>query len=168
MTEKELQKLRRVELLEMLFEQGKEVNELRKRIQELENQLQERTLCLARAGNIAEASLQINGVFEAAQAAAHQYLVSVESLSAHQEEMCAEMERQTEEKCIAMEKETRERCETLEKETEEKCRMMQEEAEKDVEQRWAEISERLEEFYSVHKGLRELLAMAGKFTLDQI
>ena len=38
---------------------------------------------------------------------------------------------------------------------------MEQEAQKGVEERWAEISGRLEEFYNAHKGLRELIEVTG-------
>lgn len=72
MTDKELKKLNRRELLELLIEEMKENEELRKK-------LEEREIKLASSGNIAEAALQINKVFEAAQAAADQYIVSVKN-----------------------------------------------------------------------------------------
>lgn len=80
-----LRKLKRADLLEMLVEQGKEVEALRVQVSELQRRLDERNIQLAQAGNIAEAALKLNGVFEAAQAAAQQYLESVQNMSAVQE-----------------------------------------------------------------------------------
>ena len=70
MTDQELKKLRRSDLLELLIAQGKENEQLRARLAQAEAQLAERKVLLTKAGSIAEASLQLNGVFEAAQAAA--------------------------------------------------------------------------------------------------
>lgn len=79
-----LRKLRRADLLEMLIEQGKEVEALRTQVEELQKKLDEKTIRLEQAGNIAEAALKLNGVFEAAQAAAQQYLESVQEMSGSQ------------------------------------------------------------------------------------
>lgn len=74
MTDKELQKLKRADLLEILVEQGKEIEKLRAEIETLEKKLNDRTICIDKTGTIAEASFQLNGVFEAAHAASAQYL----------------------------------------------------------------------------------------------
>lgn len=79
-----LRKLRRADLLEMLIEQGKEVEALRAQVEELQEKLDKKTIRLEQAGNIAEAALELNGVFEAAQAAARQYLESVQEMKGSQ------------------------------------------------------------------------------------
>lgn len=77
MTDKELRRLKRSELLEIMVEQGKEIERLQKRLSEAEGKLQERRLIMENSGSIAEAALKINQVFEAAQKAADQYLESI-------------------------------------------------------------------------------------------
>ena len=77
MTEKELKRLNRAELLELLLEQTRRAEELEARLSEKEAELEQRKITLERTGNIAEAALALNKVFEAAQAAADQYLYSV-------------------------------------------------------------------------------------------
>ena len=79
MTDKELRKLRRGELLEMLLEQTRENERLKKQIADLQTQLESREITLKRSGSIAEAALKLNDVFEAAQKAADQYLENVRS-----------------------------------------------------------------------------------------
>ena len=77
MTEKELHKLKRGELLEMMLAQSREIDALRARISELEEKLADREIRIRESGSIAEAALKINGIFEAAQAAADQYIENV-------------------------------------------------------------------------------------------
>lgn len=146
MTEKDLKKLSRIELLEMLLEQAKENEALRERVKSLQEQLAERQINLNQAGNIAEASLQLNGIFQAAQDAAQQYLDSIRDLSERQGAVCQEMENKT-----------REKCDALYYETKMKCYRMEVDAQEGVDARWAEISKRLEHFYEEHKGLKEML-----------
>ena len=78
MTEKELRKLGRAELLELLLEQAREFEALEQRLNAAEAALQSQQLQLETCGSIAEASLKLNGVFEAAQKAAEQYQQNVE------------------------------------------------------------------------------------------
>ena len=77
MTEKELRKLNRAELLELLVYQTKQVEDLQEALDEANRRLANRRIMLRNAGSIAEAALQINEVFEAAQRAADQYLEHV-------------------------------------------------------------------------------------------
>lgn len=77
MTEKELHKLKRGELLEMMLAQSREIDALRLRVGELEAKLADREIRIRQSGSIAEAALKLNGVFEAAQAAADQYLENI-------------------------------------------------------------------------------------------
>ena len=81
MTDKELRKLKRTDLLELLIEQSKEVESLKKRIEELEAELADRRLLIYKSGSIAEAALKLNGVFEAAEAAAQEYLENIRRIS---------------------------------------------------------------------------------------
>ena len=77
MTEKELRRLSRMDLLEMLLEQSREVERLQKELETVNNQLSDRRIMEQEAGSIAEASLKLNKVFEAAQQAADQYLENI-------------------------------------------------------------------------------------------
>ena len=74
MTDKELRRLNRRELLEMLIEQGKKIDQLQAQLDEANEKLESRRIQLASAGSIAEAALKLNHIFEDAQAAADQYL----------------------------------------------------------------------------------------------
>lgn len=80
MTEKELQKKSRQDLLELLLEAEKENVSLREENEALRSELEERQLRLGKIGSIAEASLVLNGVFEAAQASADQYVQNVKRI----------------------------------------------------------------------------------------
>lgn len=73
MTLKELRKLSRRDLLEMLLSLSKENEQLREQLQEARTQLESRKIEIENAGSLAEAALRLNGVFEAAQAACAQY-----------------------------------------------------------------------------------------------
>jgi hypothetical protein len=73
MTPKELRRLRRSDLMEMLLELSKENLQLRQDLEEARQQLQDRTIAIEECGSLAEAALRLNGIFEAAQAACAQY-----------------------------------------------------------------------------------------------
>lgn len=77
MTDKELRKLTRHELLEIMLEQSEKLDEQRKEIRKLQRELEDKRIPLENAGNIAEAALGINKVFASAQKSADQYLENI-------------------------------------------------------------------------------------------
>ena len=81
LTKKELRKLSRMALIELLLEISQENELLRSQLSEVQRRLASREIRLKHAGSIAEASLRLQGVFEAAQAAADLYLENVKSLT---------------------------------------------------------------------------------------
>lgn len=85
MTDKELRRLSRRELLQMLLEQTSEVERLQAELDKTRAELNDRAIMLESCGNIAEASLKINHVFEAVQQAAEQYLANVRRINTGQQ-----------------------------------------------------------------------------------
>ena len=84
MTDQELRKLSRVELLELLLEEKQENDRLRGQLEKANELLTKRAIEIDCVGSIAEASLALNGVFEAAQKAADQYLENVRRIAEEQ------------------------------------------------------------------------------------
>lgn len=166
MTEKELQKLKRVELLEILVEQGKEIERLKAELADKQKKLDDKKICLDRAGSIAEAAFLLNGVFDAAQSAAHQYLENIQRLSESQETVFQNMEEGTRKRCAEMERSCEEKCKSMESECERKCKEMLEQAQMGADKKWSDISSRMEAFYEAHKGLKEILTLVGVPTED--
>lgn len=132
MTEKELKKLSRADLLQILIAQGRELREMQEKYAQAERALQERTIRLNKAGSIAEASLQLNGVFEAAQAACEQYQESILELSRRQYAACAKIEEESKKKAELLLKETEKECRIRKEETERQCEEMLEKARAEV------------------------------------
>lgn len=76
-TKKDLTKLKRQEILEIMVAQGEEIDRLNARIEELEQQLEDIEINKARAGSIAEASLAVTKIFEEADKAASIYIENI-------------------------------------------------------------------------------------------
>lgn len=74
MNEKDLRKLNRYQLLELLISQTSKADKLQEKLDEAEKLLRQKKLQMTALGSIAEASLQLSGVFQAAQVAADQYI----------------------------------------------------------------------------------------------
>lgn len=77
MKDKKMRKLSRAELLELLISQTEENERLRKELDEANRQLRRRDIAVQKSGTLAEAAVRINGVFEAADAAAKLYLENI-------------------------------------------------------------------------------------------
>ena len=77
--------------LDALREEHKEETaHLREELEQAKKSLEKREIALNEAGSIAVAALQLNGVFEAAQAASQQYIENIRSLSDRQAAICAQ------------------------------------------------------------------------------
>ena len=116
MTSKELKRLSRMELLEVLLRQIQECDRLKAENTELKQLLESRKLQIAEAGNLAEATLRINRVMEAAQAAAEQYLENLRDMETNGRQELRELEEKTLRRCAAAEEESRARIQAQEKE----------------------------------------------------
>ena len=77
MPDRELRHMRRTELVEIILALKQSEDQLRAENAALSAQLQERQIHIENAGSIAQAALELNKVFEAAQAAADEYVASV-------------------------------------------------------------------------------------------
>lgn len=128
MTDKELRKLRRVELLELLVDQAAEMEELRRQLDQANEALAQRKIQLEEAGSIAEAALRLNGVFEAADKAAKEYLDSAREMAQKREALLRRTQEEAEEMARELLARTREECRKLEAETRKQCQAMLERA----------------------------------------
>ena len=86
MTDKELRRLNRRELLEMLIAETEENTRLRGELEQTRAKLADRRILLEESGSMAEAALRLNGVLEAADKAALQYLENVRRMAQEKEE----------------------------------------------------------------------------------
>ena len=179
MTQYEMKKLSRKELLQLAAEESAQIRILQEHLEIAENELHKREININEAGSIAEASMKLSNVFEAAQEACRLYTDNIQRLSERQESICAEIEKETKEKaaayeaegisrCERLEKDTKEACEKLdmdtkaaceklEKDTKTSCEKMVETAKAEAKAYWDELSQKLEDFYQAHAGLQAFL-----------
>ena len=102
MTDKELRKLSRADLIAMMLDLAKENQQLRENLETARKSLESRRIAIEKAGSLADAAMQLNGVFEAAEDACSQYARNLQERSRRLEEYCARMEQQTRLKCDRM------------------------------------------------------------------
>ena len=154
--DKELRKMSRIELIEIIYTFLQKEEELRAQIDDLKGQLEDRQIRTENAGSIADAALQINKIFEAAQSAADQYMESVyqtdksvlaqqyeeqyrkelEAAAKKSEQEQKEMLEITAKKCREMHVQALEECESLISKTLRDCETMRRRAEQYTDDEW--------------------------------
>lgn len=104
MDNKELKKIGKKELLEILLSQAKRIEELEEELNKTKKKLESKKITIENSGSLAEASLKLNNIFEVAEASAEQYLFNVK------------------EKCKKLESDTKKEINKLLEDTEEICK----------------------------------------------
>ena len=121
MTDRQLRKASRADLLRILLEQRKENEALRQQINAIHEQLHQRQITIDQSGTLAEAALKLSGIFDAAETACQYYTENIRSLSGRQEEICRTMERETRDKCDRMLEQAKQMAKVYWDEYTEKC-----------------------------------------------
>lgn len=142
LTEKEMKKLSRADLLELLIAQTKETDRLRARLNEAEKQLEDRRITIENCGSIAEASLQLSGIFEVAQSAADEYLENVKAYGGDFDKIVARREQELVTKANRMLADAERKCKQAEAEAKKKCDDMLRIARKEADSYWERTSSR--------------------------
>lgn len=169
MKDKALRRLSRADLLELLIERTRENDQMKARIAELEaqllsagSQLEERRIAIDNAGSLAEAALQVNGMIDAAQRTANQYLENIERMQKEQTQTCLRLEKESRERADRMIAETERKCAAMEGEARARCDEMMKTAEREAGRNWEELSTRLTQISQENESVRALLAEKKK------
>lgn len=91
MISKELKKLNRRELVDVIYQLKKNEEQMQEQIAALEAELQERRIHMSVAGSIAEAAMDITGIFSVAQSTADLYLLEIASMKEDAQRECGKM-----------------------------------------------------------------------------
>lgn len=169
MKNKALKRLSRADLLELLIERTRENDEMKARIGELEGQLtdankrlEDRKIAIDNAGSIAEAALQVNGMIDAAQRTASQYIENIERMQREQTQNCLRLESESRARADRMMEETERRCRELESETRQRCDEAMRTAEREAGRNWDELNTRLSQISKENESLCTLLTEKKK------
>lgn len=110
MTEKEVKKLGNAEIAALINSKDDEINFLRTQLAKAGSaEAQPKPI-----GSIAEAALEVNGVFTAAQKAADEYLTAVMNMNTGAEKRCQKMIDETRAYCDRLVNDTRYKCTAME------------------------------------------------------
>lgn len=157
MTDRELKKLNRRDLMQLLLDQSKQMQDLRTRLAATEAALQDKTLKISQAGSIAQAALQLNGVFEAAEAACQQYTLNMQKLSQEQDVIRARMEEENRAKADAILAQAQQEKEEMRRKTQAECDAMLAQAREASQQYWDDVATKLQMLTNTGADLQCLL-----------
>lgn len=162
MTEVELKKLNRAELLAMLISMTRRCDELEAELQEAKKSLQDRAIAIEESGSMAEAVLKINKVFEAVDNASLQYLENIQLAHGNGENPegveGTGLVKAAKARCEAMERRTEEKCAAAEEATAKRCIEMVETAKAESQAYWDEVYERIKEYTKSMNSIKEYLS----------
>lgn len=95
---KEIRKLSRFELIEIIYHLQLNIEELEAENKKLKEELDDKRLRVNKAGNLASAVLEINKVMESAQHAADMYLDEIREIRDETKIQCSDIIKETREK----------------------------------------------------------------------
>lgn len=143
MTDQEFRRLTREDLIEIIYELQKNVQQLEAENEQLKASLSEKQLKIENAGSIAEAALALNGVFGAAQAAADQYLEQVQAANEKTQQLCDRLLADAQRKANAIVAQAQQEADGIRAMTDESAQ-----------EKWAEWQEKAETMMKSYEALR--------------
>lgn len=91
MADRDIRKLKRMELMEIIYQLKKSEQDLQTQVETLQNQLLDKNLKMEKAGSIAEAALLLTDVFTSAQKTADLYVEEIRKRHEQTEAECRRM-----------------------------------------------------------------------------
>ena len=88
MISKELKRLSRRELVDIIYQLKKNEQEMQEEIESLKNELQDKRIRISTAGSIADAAMSVTNVFSTAQMTADLYLREISYMKENTEKEC--------------------------------------------------------------------------------
>lgn len=169
MTTKELRKLRRAELLQLLLDQVQENEQLKSRVNAMTTQLNKQRIACENAGSIAEAALALSNIFQDADQVARKYLREVEELTARQEQELREKADQAREQADKLVADAmvaaaavREEADACLAEAKEKAETLLENARADADAYWDKVNSQVQTLLEGQDMLKSIVYSAGK------
>ena len=162
MKDKDLKRMSRAELLELLIDKTRENETLHAQLDEALAQLDDRMLRVEKAGTMAEAALLVNGVLDAAQRAGQQYMENMRERWRQQEETCTKLEEESRAQADQLLMETRQRCRKMEQDTQQRCAELYRVAEQEANGKWDDLFAQLDQLRSENAQLQQMLSEQKK------
>ena len=137
------------EMIMVMHDQEQEIERLKAKVAEHHGTIDNYEIKISETGTLAEASAQINNLFEAAQATVETYIANIKKREEKSEQILADVQKQADEIISEAETVAQKRLAA---------------ADVEIDEKWAVIESRLLVMYESHKGLQELVE-SGIFTI---
>ncbi len=137
------------EMMMVMHDQEQEIERLKAKVAELQGTIDNYEIKISETGTLAEASAQINNLFEAAQATVQTYIGNMRKREEKSEQLLADVQKQAE---------------GIISDAEDVAQKRLAAADVEIDEKWAVIESRLLVLYESHKGLKELVE-SGIFTI---
>lgn len=137
------------EMMMVMHDQEQEIERLKAKVAELQGTIDNYEIKISETGTLAEASVQINNLFEAAQATVQTYIGNMRKREEKSEQLLADVQKQAE---------------GIISDAEDVAQKRLAAADVEIDEKWAVIESRLLVLYESHKGLKELVE-SGIFTI---
>ena len=137
------------EMIMVMHDQEQEIERLKAKVAELQGTIDNYEIKISETGTLAEASAQINNLFEAAQATVETYIANIKKRDEKSEQILAGVQKQADEIISEAETVAQKRLAA---------------ADVEIDEKGAVIESRLLVMYESHKGLQELVE-SGIFTI---
>lgn len=153
--------------LNLLLEQSRENQRLHEQLQAARAALADKAICIDQAGSIAEASLQLNGIFQAAERACQQYTENIVRLSQHQQVICAQREKESQEKALQIVADAQKQAEDATTAAQKQCDEMLKKAKAESQAYWDAVSAKITSITNEHAELRQLFSQISAREKDK-
>ena len=153
--------------LNLLLEQSRENQRLHEQLQAAQAALADKAICIDQAGSIAEASLQLNGIFQAAERACQQYTENIVRLSQHQQVICAQREKESQEKALQIVADAQKQAEDATTAAQKQCDEMLKKAKAESQAYWDAVSAKITSITNEHAELRQLFSQISAREKDK-
>lgn len=153
MTDKDLKKLNRQDLLVLLAEQTARANKLDNQLRKLEKELKERQLSINECGTLAEAAFKLSGMFQVADEAVTIYVENIKRMNDKQDQICKHIEAASKRKAEKLVEEAEEKAAEI-------IRNAEELAAKEIEKmdaHWDEVQRKIKEMDKEYPWLSRIL-----------
>lgn len=137
------------EMMMVMHDQEQEIERLKAKVAELQATINNYEIKVEESGTLAEASAQINNLFEVAQATVETYIENMRKRDEKSEALLADVQKQAE---------------SIISDAEDVAQKRLAAADVEIDEKWAVIESRLLVMYESHKGLQELVE-SGIFTI---
>ncbi len=137
------------EMMMVMHDQEQEIERLKAKVAELQATINNYEIKVEESGTLAEASAQINNLFEVAQATVETYIENMRKREEKSEALLADVQKQAE---------------SIISDAEDVAQKRLAAADVEIDEKWAVIESRLLVLYESHKGLKELVE-SGIFTI---